>query len=342
MRRHRSAPATSFGSASGRFALPWRRPRPPARLRSAHRVLARPRRPVSLDALLGGLTSADPASDTPAPRALPDDGDPLGDFFDERPRTPPPPLAPPRDRGTTQGDHGQPQLESFGLPPVGSPSVTPPAPAPAMEPPPTAPDGALRAFLEGAGLAPNDVPTADAEALMRDAGRIFAAMAEGLRQLLAARAMVKTHAGLERTVIGAAGNNPLKYSVAPREAVTALLRQREQGYLAPLPAVEETFRDLKAHELALLDGMRAAVASLLGRFDPKVLESALADASTLSVLLQGGRRARLWELYTERYAELAEAARLRFLGDLDRAFADAYEDKVREHPASRTSGTGAG
>ncbi len=298
---------------------------------------------VSLDALLGGLASADPAPDAPAPQPLPDDGDPLGDFFDERPRTPSSPLAPPKDRGTTQGDHGQPQLESFGLPPVGSPPVTPPDPAPTSKSSPTTPDGALlRAFLEGAGLEPNEVPAADAEALMRDAGRVFAAMAEGLQQLLAARAMVKTHAGLERTVIGATANNPLKYSVAPREAVTALLRRREEGYLAPLPTVEASFRDLKAHELALLDGMRAAVASLLGRFDPKVLEGDLADASTLSVLLQGGRRARLWELYTERYGELAEAARLRFLGDLDRAFAEAYESKVREHPAGRASGTGTG
>ena len=88
--------------------------------------------------------------------------------------------------------------------------------------------------------------------------------------------------------------------------------------------------------------MRAAVAALLGRFDPKALEGDLADASTLALLLQGGRRARLWELYTERYAEIAEAARVRFLGDLDRAFAEAYESKVRDRALARAPGMGTG
>jgi type VI secretion system protein ImpI len=143
-------------------------------------------------------------------------------------------------------------------------------------------------------------------------------------------------------VIGALDNNPLKYSAGPREATLALLRRREEGYLAPLPAVEAAFRDLKAHELALLDGMRAAVAALLGRFDPKSLEGDLADASNLALLLQGGRRARLWELYGERYAEIAEAARARFLGDLDRAFAEAYEKRTSERPVARAPGTGTG
>ena len=54
-------------------------------------------------------------------------------------------------------------------------------------------------------------------------------------------------------------------------------------------------------------------------------------------LLQGGRRARLWEIYTEKYAEIAEAARVRFMGDVDRAFAAAYDRKVGELRARRRS-----
>ena len=56
----------------------------------------------------------------------------------------------------------------------------------------------------------------------------------------------------------------------------------------------------------------------------------MADAGTVALLLQGGRRARLWELYTERYDELAKQARARFMGHFDGAFRQAYERKSAE------------
>jgi len=74
--------------------------------------------------------------------------------------------------------------------------------------------------------------------------------------LLAVRAAIKDQAGLDRTQIGASFNNPLKLSVNRREAAAALLGARAEGYLAPLAAVEAGFRDLKAHELAALDGIK--------------------------------------------------------------------------------------
>jgi type VI secretion system FHA domain protein len=172
---------------------------------------------------------------------------------------------------------------------------------------------------------------------MREAGRAFGALAEGLRGLLAIRATVKDHARLDRTQIGAAQNNPLKFSINGREAAQALLQQREDGYMAPLAAIEAGFLDLKAHELALLDGLQSAVAELLSSFDPATLEARLADAGAVSLLLQGGRRARLWELYTERYGEIAKTARARFMGHFDGAFRQAYERKSAEvSQASRT------
>lgn len=288
---------------------------------------------VRLDALLGGLAVGDPApppAATPPPLSL--DDDPLGGFFDEVPRPVVRSGPPPREEDVTSGDHAQPQLEAFAMP--AAKSVPPPPPSPSAD------EAAVwHSFLEGAGLEGAGLDAGelagDPVDLMRDAGRAFAAMAMGLRDLLATRALVKDHAGVARTVIGATHNNPLKYSSGRAEAVRALLVRREAGYLPPLAAVEAGFDDLKAHELALLEGVQAAVQALLAQFDPTRLEARLADASALALLLQGGRRARLWELYTERYGEIAEAARLRFMGDMDRAFAAAYERKVREIGASR-------
>lgn len=295
----------------------------------------------SLDDVLGGFGLAEeqpaaaPAHDL---RAFGPDDDPLGGQFNHAPARPAP-QAPPRDLGNTAGDHTQPQLESFRYQ---SPAPQPVDPLFEIAPPspPAAPaehasdklegERLVAAFLAGAGVAASDLDGEADERFFRELGAAFAAMADGFRVLLAARALVKDHAGVERTMIRATDNNPLKYSVNTREAVMALIAPRGAGYLSPLAAVEAALRDLKAHEIAVLDGMRAALQGLLDRFDPAELERRLADDSSLSVLLQGGKRAKLWELYTERYAEIAEAARRRYLGDFDRAFKEAYERKIRD------------
>jgi type VI secretion system FHA domain protein len=285
----------------------------------------------SLELLLGGLAAPAPEPFAgPATPPLSPSEDPLGRFFEELPQPVSKRQPPPRHEGATAGNHAQPQLEAFRMEVARPPSPPPPPPAPPAE----QEAALLRTFLEGAGLEPKDVPGEPAE-LMREAGRVLAAMAVGLRDLLAARALVKDHAGVARTMIGAVDNNPLKYAVGRTEAVRSLLVRRDVGYLPPLAAIEARIDDLKAHELALLEGVQAAVQELLAHFDPAQLEARLADSSTLGLLLQGGRRARLWELYTERYAEIAEVARVRFMGDVDRAFARAYERKVLETRASR-------
>ncbi len=279
----------------------------------------------SLDTLLGGLakgeTLSPPASGpgTPPP-LLADDGDPLGNLFRESLQPVAQPLPPRRDVGSTPGDHAQPQLAAFAVP-TSRPAATP-------APPPSA-AGAFEAFLAGAGLAPGELQ-GDPAQLMRTAGEAFAALAVGLRDLLATRALVKDHAGVARTVIGPVENNPLKHAAGRAEVVRALLAPRAPGYLEPLAALAASVEDLKAHELALLEGVQAALAALLAQFDPKGLEQRLEESSVLGLFLQGGRRAKLWELYTERFEEIAEAARVRFMGDMDRAFANAYERKVRE------------
>ena len=290
-------------------------------------------KPRSLETLLGGLVVDQPIQSAPAPAALTADDDPLGGLFDETPRPipRPAPAPPPRDVGATTGNHSAPHLEAFEL--SRAPQPAPPAPAPVL----TSRGTDLRdAFLEGAGLDPTTFADTGPET-MRAAGAAFAAMAAGLRDLLATRALIKDHAGVARTVIGAMDNNPLKYSAGKAEAVRSLLSRREAGYLEPLAAVEASLDDLKAHELALLEGVQAAVNALLAQFDPARLEGRLGESSALGLLLQGGRRAKLWEIYTEKYAEIAEAARVRFMGDVDRAFAAAYDRKVRELRARRRS-----
>ncbi len=273
---------------------------------------------ASFDPLAGARPSAR-GSEPPAPRpetGAPrhDDDDPFGfgpmEARQAPPPQPPPPEAaavePPRARGGA--------TESSRAAPAGASGAA----------------AALTAFLEGAGLEAPAGGGQSPEAFLRETGQVFARLANGVRELLAVRAAVKDQAGLDRTQISAALNNPLKLSVNGREATAALLGKGEEGYLAPLAAVDASFRDLKAHEFAVLEGVQSAVEELLELFDPAALEQRLDEAGMLATLIQGGRRARLWELYQERYGEIAGAARTRFMGRLDDAFRSAYARKSAE------------
>jgi type VI secretion system FHA domain protein len=257
---------------------------------------------------------------------------------------------PPVPRPGTGASRHDDDDDPFGLGPLEArqspPAQRPPPPeAAAVEPPRarggtagsprTAPAGAsgaaaLAAFLEGAGVDASAAGDQSPEAFLRETGQVFARLANGVRELLAVRAAVKDQAGLDRTQISAASNNPLKLSVNGCEATAALLGRGEEGYLAPIAAVDASFRDLKAHEFAVLEGVRSAVEELLELFDPAALEQRLDEAGMLATLIQGGRRARLWEHYQERYGEIAEAARTRFMGRLDDAFRSAYARKAAE------------
>ena len=273
--------------------------------------------------------------------------DPLAGVFSEELRRQPysGSSTPLRERPKPGGD--APQLGA--LPTRAPPSSQAADAKPAVRPEPGLPAAAtegvaplLADFLDGAGLGAGFAKGQDPVTFLRDAGRVFALLANGLRELLAVRAVIKGQAGVDRTGISATLNNPLKLSVTGREATAALLGGREEGYLSPAAAVDAGFRDLKAHELAVLEGVRSAVEELLGLFDPVALERKLGDPGTLATLMQGGRRGLLWELYQERYAEIAKSARTRFMGRLDDAFRAAYTRKSAEVSAQVPPGPSSG
>jgi type VI secretion system protein ImpI len=188
----------------------------------------------------------------------------------------------------------------------------------------------LAAFLEGAGLSPQDVPAADPEAEMRVLGQRFRAMAEGLFQLLALRAEIKRQTGLDRTLIAAQDNNPLKLTANADEATLWLVRPRGAGYLEPKAAIEAAIADLKAFQPELLAAMQAALRQLLRRFDPAALEQELADTPLLTLIAAGGRKAKRWELFKERYAEIARRAESEFLREVGLDLRNSAHDPWRE------------
>jgi type VI secretion system FHA domain protein len=200
-----------------------------------------------------------------------------------------------------------------------------------------APDAALRAFLEGAGLPFKEVPAEQAERMLRDCGGILRASVEGLMLLLLARAEARKELQAEdRTMVGTHANNPLKLMSDPHEAMAYLFdpSERTDGFLDPVQAVGDACEDLRAHEMALMAGMRAAVISALRRVNPHALEVAFEKTTTAGLPLPG-RKGRLWDMYIAHHEKLAHDTQEDFNKTFGRDFMAAYQDHLRRTKGGR-------
>lgn len=157
-------------------------------------------------------------------------------------------------------------------------------------------------------------------------GRDYRLMLEGLMHLLRKRAQEKSNARIAQTIVGASEVNPLKFLPTIDDMLVTLLAERSPGFLGPEAAITGAVRDLAQHHVDAWRGVQSALAAMIRRFDPAALEQELKAHSTLETLLAGGRRAKLWELYEERYREIARNAESRFLGEVGADFRDAYEN----------------
>lgn len=215
-------------------------------------------------------------------------------------------------------------------PPSGFDWNAPAAVAAAPQPEPPRPAGTasdLRAaFLRGLGLDPAEVAAGDPVAQMEALGTEYRLMLEGLMHLLRKRAQEKSNARIAQTIVGATEVNPLKFMPTVDDALVTLLAERSPGFLGAEAAITGAVRDLAQHHIDAWRGVQSALAAMIRRFDPAALEEELKAHSTLETLLAGGRRAKLWELYEERYREIAKSAESRFLGEVGSDFRDAYEN----------------
>lgn len=225
----------------------------------------------------------------------------------------------------------------FGVPQAAGGPVIPPAPSAPVMAPPRAPvpgpgDGAvLAAFLEGCGLPVDAVPPEAGAETMRALGQTFRELVGGLRDVLTTRAMIKAEYRVEQTVIRSSNNNPLKFAMDIDQALAAMTAPPRQGYMPALKAAQEGFKDMKAHELALMAGMQAAVQALFRQFDPEELKQRLEKSgSVLDSLLPGAKKAKYWEIYEQQYKQIAREMSEDVRGTFGRAFAEAYEQQSKK------------
>ena len=213
---------------------------------------------------------------------------------------------------------------------VASASAPAPATAPAAEPTATAEQVLRRALLEGLGLDPDRWPddrALDAETARR-VGKLLHSAVQGTIDLLRARATIKSEVQAHMTMIVARDNNPLKFSPNAEAALVHLLGPAQRGFMSATAAMEDAYRDLVAHQFGFTAGTRAALADVLRRFDPAKLEERLAGKSVLDTVLPAHRKAKLWDLFAERFAQISAEAEDDFQRLFGREFLRAYEEQV--------------
>lgn len=311
-------------------------------------------------ALLGGAaptTTDNPArNDSPLlrdaftpPRLIEDSPPPT--------RETPPPLVPERPLNTPQGGvvswSAATGAESKAAPPPATkntaeiperivqspPPVAPPPPVEPAKvaskappaPPPADSDALLAAFARGIGL-PTLTPAGGmTPELMEHVGRMLREAVQGTVELLIARAATKREVrATNLTMILNKNNNPLKFSPDVDFALMQLLLPQGSGFMKPDVAMRDAYDDLRAHQIGFVAGMRAALASVIGRFTPAELETQLADKSFLDSVLPANRKAKLWDLFEQRYSKISREAEDDFHSIFGREFLKAYEAQIEQ------------
>lgn len=237
------------------------------------------------------------------------------------------PFAEPSDTAATT-------LEAPVSAPAAQPAVketpTQPEPEPAAQP--GSSSAATSAFLRGLGVEEDALGNEDPVKSMGRMGRVLQTLVTGIREILMTRTSIKSEFRIEQTMISAGGNNPLKFSITPEQAIEAMLKPATKGYLSPETAAEEALKDIKAHEVAMVTGMEAALKGVLTRLDPKALEAQIEDKGGLSGLLRG-KKARYWDVYERLFSEISDQAENDFHDLFSREFARAYKaqlDKLKD------------
>jgi FHA domain-containing protein len=192
-----------------------------------------------------------------------------------------------------------------------------------VEPP--APEDPVQALYAGLGA---PVPPQPSPAQMKLIGALLRAAVQGTLELLAARNIAKRELGASPTLLQPRENNPLKFSPDADVALFHLLGPAQRGFVPALTALTDAFQDLRAHEVAVLAGMRGALDEVLARFDPEALEQRLAPKGLWDNLLPATRKASLWDNYVAHYQQMLSEIE----GDFDtlfgRAFLKAYQAQL--------------
>jgi type VI secretion system protein len=258
-----------------------------------------------------------PPSDT---NVIPDDWDVTG-------------FASPEDvAAEISGTFNQPPRQAAPPQPASHQPTPPPAPATAA--PGAAGTQAVVAMLMAAGLDQANAQAAVTPQNLAALGQILGVTTQGLIDVLAARSAVKSQFRVAMTMMRPVENNALKSSANATEALLYLLVNQNPAYLSAADSFAEGFEDIKAHQMAMMAGMRAAFDSMLQRFDPKELGQRFEKRKAKS-MLRLSSSGQYWDMYKDLYDDMTQDADANFQRLFGEEFARAYEEQMQRLTAGR-------
>lgn len=166
-------------------------------------------------------------------------------------------------------------------------------------------------------------------------GAALRVVVQGVMEVLQSRTEIKSQLGMSITKMKSTENNPLKFSPNVEAALHTLLVERNRGYLSTTAAFEEALLDIRNHQIAVLQGIRAGFDSLLENFDPEKIEQAMEGQSKrVGGLLNVGAKARFRDYYAEQFQRLTRDRDDSFRRLFGEPFAQAYEEQMEQLKSS--------
>ncbi len=230
-------------------------------------------------------------------------------------------LAPSRAQAQ-QRDYAQIDEENLQIPELVMPAPAA-QPKAAPEPERLPPDFWTR-FGEALGVSLHDLDEQARQALALKAASLLKQSVGGLQQALRTRGELKNELRLSLTTMQSADNNPLKHSIDSGEALSLLLRGGKAGQLPAEQAVGRAYRDLQAHQVAMLAASRAAIKGMFEQLSPEQLALRFERDNKPLITTSGGR----WRAYRRLHQAMQrddDWSERQFTRD----FAQAYEEQVR-------------
>lgn len=215
-------------------------------------------------------------------------------------------------------------------PPVAAqPSVPQPTPPSTPAAPAAAPasDGLFERLLNATGLERRDMGARTPETVIDTVGQLLRQTADGLFKLLEARTRVRHQFGVgaQVTTFQSAGNNPLKWTRSPDQALKQMIGEPGHGFLDGTQAVRGAFEDLQAHEMAMMAAMQEAMQETIKRFAPETIKSRISAKGWLKSVMPGSREATLWRAYETEFSAFADESEAAYLDLFAKQFKKAYE-----------------
>ena len=182
----------------------------------------------------------------------------------------------------------------------------------------------LALICEAAGIKPEVLTSRDPREVARELGLVLRTTTEQMTSLLQGRATAKRITkSANRTMIGAADNNAMKFTADASEALEIMFQKTRAGYLDGPASFREAFQDLHSHEKATFAAMQKALSRLTEDLTPESVEDKVSGAF-------GSHKGKAWELYVQRWNAKTEHRENGMLDVFFSYFSEIYDSMTKK------------